>query len=195
MLHRRLLASLVVVLASVACAGDDDATGTTTTTEGSTTTSSAPATTTTTLVPRGLGSAGNDTDDGPRPVPLDDLVVGDCVNFSGFPDPDLVELDRAVIEDCERPHDAQIYGQLLLTEDLGDPYPGDAEVLTLADAACLAEFESYVGRRYVDTRYEIVHLRPNEAAWRRGDPSVVCAVINASFEPLVGSLMQPEEAE
>lgn len=190
---RRSLLPWLVVLAAVlvACAeGDDGADATTTSTEPSTTTTS---TTTVTLLPRAIGSAAPDPEDEPETVPLDSLEVGDCVDLPGFPDPEIVEIERASLQDCDVPHHAQIYGRLLLTEDADEPYPGDEVVLSLADDVCLAEFESYVGRRYVDTRYEIVHLRPNEAAWVRGDPTVVCAVINSSFEPLVGSLMQDDD--
>ena len=57
-----------------------------------------------------------------------------------------------------------------------------------ADRVCLDAFEPYVGAGYVDTRLEIVHLRPTVASWARGDRRVICGVVYTGSAPLVGSV-------
>jgi hypothetical protein len=119
---------------------------------------------------------------------LADLQVGECVDLPGLRDPDTVEVTVAELRDCDEPHDAEVYARISLDDDPAAAYPGDEQVLAAADQVCLDAFEGYVGVRYVDTRLEIVHLRPTTASWARGDRTVVCAAMNAVAGPLVGSV-------
>lgn len=140
--------------------------------------------------PTGDDPADDSTDESTRP--LTDLDVGDCVDLPGLADPAVAEAVSAPVRVCDEPHDAEIYARVSLSDDPEAPYPGDDQVVVLADAACLERFEPYIGLRYVDARLEIVHLRPPRAAWVRGDRVVVCAVINSVPGPLVGTVARAD---
>ncbi len=117
-----------------------------------------------------------------------DLLVGDCFDIEGWPDPDLIDLDEILAIECGEPHTAEVFARVSLNDDPDAAHPGDEHVAAAADGVCFEHFEGYVGVRYVDTRLEIIHLRPPMAAWVRGDRTVACMVVNANFEPLVGSV-------
>jgi hypothetical protein len=126
--------------------------------------------------------------------PLTELRVGDCVDLpvastpSEADEQDLpadTEVLLATLIPCDEPHDAEVYARISLDENPEATFPGDEAVLAGADGVCLEAFEAYVGAPYVDTELEIVHLRPNEAAWVRGDRVVVCAVVSIDLQPLV----------
>lgn len=209
--RRRWLRPLLVTLALVAgCSADDDdqaeppiaqrqpdpeeTSTTTTTTEAP----PAPPRAMNTVDPPVAAAAatgapaGGGPDDGR--VPLGALQVGDCVDL---PDLDgLAELDGpggveavdATPRRCEEPHDAEAFARMSLNENPDAPFPGDEHVLAAADQKCLEAFGGYVGVGYVDSELEIVHIRPNAAAWARGDRVLVCAAASVDSEPLVGSV-------
>lgn len=206
---------LIVAMAAagaLGCSDGDDRSSTAsttapTTTEATSTSTSTSTTTTAPAEPRGLGSA-TTSDDEPTPsadTPSDDptspngerelseIEVGECIDAPGLRDLDVTELTAAIARACDEPHDAEVYARVSLNDDPDAEHPGDEHVVAAADQVCFERFEPYVGRRYVDARLEIVHLRPTVASWQRGDRSVVCMLINASGEPLAGTMAAGSE--
>jgi hypothetical protein len=213
----RVLVGLAVGLAVAGCASSADTaapTSTTPVTTEPTATSASVTTTTSTPAARALGtvppggspsdgdpSDGNDTsgdtgDDDPDsgdgsphvPTALADLAPGDCIDLADLEAAGDLEVAEVSVLDCSEPHDAEVYALISLDDDPDSRHPGDEHVLAAADRVCLDAFQGYVGARYVDTRLEIVHLRPTVASWARGDRRVICAVVNAGSGPLVGSV-------
>ncbi|MDZ7678380.1 MAG: septum formation family protein [Acidimicrobiales bacterium] len=208
--RHRLLWPLLVTLALVAgCSADDDdqaepptsqrqpdpeTSTTTTTTEAP----AAPPRAMNTLDPPLANAAAtndpavDELDDGR--VPLGALQVGDCVDLpdldglAELDGPDGVEVVDATPRRCDEPHDAEAFARMSLNENPDAPFPGDEHVLAAADRKCLEAFGGYMGVGYVDSELEIVHIRPNAAAWTRGDRVLVCAAASVDSEPLVGSV-------
>lgn len=141
-----------------------------------------------TLVPTSPEVADGDPPAGPGERKPGDLVVGDCLNLANWGESSNSEQSALMVTPCEDPHDAEAFARVSLNDDPDSPYPGDEHVVAAADRVCLERFEGYVGMRYVDARLEIVHLRPPRAAWIRSDRNVICMLVNANLEPLVGSL-------
>jgi hypothetical protein len=200
-----------MLFAGVACATDPNEVAgppsttvrtSTSTTDPSTTDSSTTVSSTTVIEPvsapppRALGTAsfGSEPEQGEPTDPgtaLADLRAGDCIDLADLDaaeGTDGREVSSVVVIDCGEPHDAEIYALISLDDDPESRHPGDGHVLAAADRVCLEQFEGYVGARYVDTRLEIVHLRPTLASWARGDRRVICAVVYTGTAPLVGSV-------
>jgi hypothetical protein len=149
-------------------------------------------------VPRALGTATRaPLDAATAPLPIEDdalprraseVEVGECLDVPGLRDPEVTQLVDLEVIDCAEPHDAEVFARISLDDEPEAPYPGDEHVRSAADQVCFERFEAYVGIRYVDARLEIVHLRPPVAAWVRGDRIVTCLLVNATAEPLLGSM-------
>lgn len=203
------LACAVVVLAS-ACTEDPDAVtappsttavtaSTTAPTSASTSTSPSTSTSTTTTeppTPRALVAAtwpaesddtGPDLDADPS-VRIAELAPGDCVLLDELVAAGDGQVESVEVVECAVPHDAEIYAVVSLDDDPDSDHPGDEVVVGAADQVCLDAFDPYVGAPYVETRLEIVHLRPTSASWARGDRRVICGVVNVSSAPLEGSV-------
>jgi hypothetical protein len=85
---------------------------------------------------------------------------------------------------CEEPHDAEAFQRVLLP---AGPFPGDTAVADEADAACLEDFEGYVGAAYAESEYWLDSVVPTEAGWSGGDREIVCLLVSGDGSPLVGS--------
>lgn len=192
-----LAAALVGGLLLGGCAseaGDGDAASPSSTTVAPTSTT-APSTTTTTAAGRALVTATTvqplvaaTTTEADAGTPLDELAVGDCADLPGLGLDDTVEVTHAEVVDCATPHAVEVFLVTSLNGDPDAPYPGDETVLAAADQACLDAFPAYVGVAYVDATLEIVHLRPDEELWLRGDRDVRCAVHNRDMSPLTATV-------
>jgi hypothetical protein len=119
---------------------------------------------------------------------LGNLEVGDCLDLPTTTEAGDSGATDAELRPCDQPHDAEVYSRVSLDEDPGAPYPGDEHVLPAADRVCFDTFSRQIGTDYVDSDLEIVHFRPNAAAWARRDRVVVCAVVSMDGQPLVGSV-------
>ena len=127
----------------------------------------------------------DDPDDSGR-TPVADLQVGDCVELPRRDDG--TEVDAVALQDCAEEHDAQVFARVSLDDDPESPHPGDDAVTTTAEGVCFDSFEPYVGTPYIATGLEIAFYRPNEAAWVRGDRSVVCLLFSPDGARLPGSV-------
>lgn len=118
----------------------------------------------------------------PTDVAVFDLQVGDCLS----PDEEVAaELEQVRAVPCE---DAHVHEVFFLAEwEGGDTFPGETALADFADAACIAEFQEYVGTDYLDSALFHTYLLPTLRSWdERDDRQVVCLAASAG-EPLEGS--------
>ncbi len=135
------------------------------------------------------GDDGAERDDGGRvthPGDLDavELRVGDC-----FVPPDDLEAEVTAVRavPCEEPHQHEVFAYAPWTE--GDLRPDDNQLGTFADIACLAEFEPYVGRDYLESPLVLTYLLPSIRSWNElGDHGIVC--VARSTTELTSSVKQ-----
>jgi len=72
--------------------------------------------------------------------------------------------------------------------DGGDAYPTDDAMLDFIIAACVPQFEAYVGMSYESSVLDFVPFTPTEDGWADGDRVVQCALVGATNEQLTTSL-------
>lgn len=110
---------------------------------------------------------------------INEVAVGDCFN-----DPNSELVTTLEIVDCAEPHDNEVYAKTLLTESV---WPGSEAVEEVAFAACLGEFEGYVGETYAESSLDYFFLSPTEEGFGDGDRTVLCVLYSADLEKLSGS--------
>ncbi|MEU8889787.1 DUF4190 domain-containing protein [Streptomyces sp. NPDC048442] len=116
---------------------------------------------------------------------VEDLRTGQCFDT---PDGSLEGTTYNVtLLDCEKAHDAEVFGTFDLTES--GEYPGDAKISTIADKKCATAEKAYTGGGSVDA--DSYYLMPDARGWRLGDRGVTCVFGNESGEKLTGSLLNP----
>jgi hypothetical protein len=107
-----------------------------------------------------------------------DLVPGDCVVP---PDEVQAQLEQVRVVPCDDPHTQEAYA--VIAYDKSDAYPGDRELKTFADGACVSPFEDYVDVAYSDSSLYFTYLLPSARSWNDGDDrSVVCLVTTTGDE-------------
>ena len=105
------------------------------------------------------------------------IEAGDCFN-------DYVYRDRAdflqqitTLVGCDGPHDREAYFVAQYPADDDAPVPPEETLRRWAEAACLEEFESFVGLEYVLSQLEIGVIVPSFETWTdKGDRNVICFV-------------------
>lgn len=118
----------------------------------------------------------------PTELAVFDLAVGDCLSPDEAVAAEL-EVVRAV--PCQDPHVHEVFALVEWSGD--DTFPGDTALADFADAACVAEFQAYVGSDYLDSALFHTYLLPTLRSWdERDDRQVVCLAASAG-EPLQGS--------
>jgi hypothetical protein len=113
-----------------------------------------------------------------------DLQVGDCVN-------DLAALDYTVIlgldvVSCDTPHDSEIYAIPMLSP--ASAYPGDDAVHRLADDACHAAFEPYVGITVERSDLDYDYYTPTKSGWNNDDDRTAMCVVFHDDDQTTGSV-------
>ncbi len=107
-----------------------------------------------------------------------DLQPGDCLG-------DLEELTDQLTElpvvPCTDVHRIEVYH---LIDHEADTYPGEAELGTFADGACLAEFGAYTGVDYfsVGTSLYFSYLYPTFDSWNDSDDHGIVCVVGSSAD-------------
>jgi len=102
---------------------------------------------------------------------LEDLVVGDCFNYSELTE----ENPAAPTINCAEEHEGEVYyiGDLEGSDTLT---PEDIDAL--ADNACYAAFEPYVGVPFFESAYLYLAFVPTEEAWQNGDRNLLCILVS-----------------
>lgn len=129
----------------------------------------------------GCGSDDEEAERGPDgrvleagPVSVFDLLEGDCTSP---PDEVRTGLERIDVVPCSEPHTQEVFAVLEyeIPDDGNDDFPGDNELETYAEAACLDPFADYVDVDYIDSSLFITFLLPTVTSWNEeGDREIVC---------------------
>lgn len=120
----------------------------------------------------------------PNGVRLVDLEPGTC--FEAPANTDIRTVERV---SCRDPHDAEAYAVFAIGAGADEPFPGGAEVQSLAQEGCQDRFAGYVGEAYEDSQYYFSALAPTRKSWEaRGDRRVLCSVIASDGGRLEGSV-------
>lgn len=122
---------------------------------------------------------------GAEEVTVFDLEQGDCIEdveaiFGGQDQVD--EVENVGIIDCEQPHTGEVYHvEAMEQEEL----PEMTELASIAETACLDQFEPFVGSPYLQSDLEFAYFHPTPMSWQHGDHSITCMLVSA--EPASGS--------
>ncbi len=120
----------------------------------------------------------------PNGVRIVDLEPGTCYLAPANTDVRTVEE-----VDCAAPHDAEAYAVFALPAGDDEPFPGGAEVQSLAQQTCQERFADYVGQAYEDSAYYFSAIAPTRKSWEdRGDRRVLCSIIASDGGRLEGSV-------
>lgn len=113
---------------------------------------------------------------------IDDLSVGTC-----FQTPTDVEVAIVDVVSCEDPHDEEVYAIKGLPYAADEPYPGLFAVDEAAFAACLDDFQPFVGVPYETSVLDVFWFSPTGESWVEGDRRVVCSVVRVDLQRSVGT--------
>ena len=113
------------------------------------------------------------------------MRVGDCFDDgSAFVD-ENPEIDSVPGVPCSQPHDNEVYAVFDVN---AASFPGDG-MADMAQEACVARFESFVGKDYESSALDIASLYPSRDSWnRQNDREVICAVYDIEAQKLTGSV-------
>jgi len=108
-----------------------------------------------------------------------EIDVGDC-----FDDPDGELVTSLEIVDCSQPHDNEVFAEVASDESA---FPGNQALREFGFAACLPEFEAYVGETYAESPLDYSFLFPSEESWVEGDRTFVCYLYSPDLSKLTGT--------
>lgn len=112
------------------------------------------------------------------------LRVGDCYDDQMFSSDGVSEVPGVP---CGVAHDNEVYATFDLS---GSEFPGDDEVVELADEGCLDRFEAAIGATYEESVLMITTLYPTRASWAQAkDREVICGAYQMDLEKLTGSVL------
>ena len=136
--------------------------------------------TTTTLPPEGLISDAADVE------------VGQCFNNYRFENERTGASENLfTLIDCRRPHEGEVYHQIIHPAAPDAEYPGDRAMENWEQEECYTNFAGWVGQEYELSELEFSSLRPDARLWRdASDPSsrrLSCYLRSADGSPLTGS--------
>lgn len=105
------------------------------------------------------------------------LRAGDCFNDYVYRDSAEFLQQITTLVGCDGPHDREAYFLTEYPADEGAPVPPEETLRRWAEAACLDEFEAFVGLEYVLSKLEIGVIVPSFETWtEQDDRNVICFV-------------------
>jgi hypothetical protein len=105
---------------------------------------------------------------------VSELTTGDCFEMTdGIDDEYQTFVD---VTSCGEVHHFEVFGEPLVDDET---FPGDDEVSRLADEACYAAFDDYVGSSWEDSALDFGWFTPTEDGWAAGDREVTCYLATA----------------
>ena len=108
------------------------------------------------------------------------LNVGDCIA-----EPTEGEFETVPVVPCSEPHVSELFHSFDID---GDDYPGEEEVIALAEAGCIDEFADFIGTSYEESEWDVSFLYPVEETWNTlDDREVLCGVVTVSGDETTGS--------
>lgn len=87
--------------------------------------------------------------------------------------------------DCAGPHKWEAYAEQQLAE--GD-YPGDEEIVCLAEEFCYGEFETFIGTNYDESELDMTYLSPTGDGWTQLHDRTVTCLAGTEAGDITGSL-------
>jgi len=99
------------------------------------------------------------------PVDPDALVVGDCFNrYAGLQNYQTIEIITK--RPCEQPHDAEVFYKSDYAGSVtANTYPGKENLTTESIRVCYDNFQSFVGRAYETSSYQLGYFVPQQDRW------------------------------
>ena len=105
------------------------------------------------------------------------IEAGDCFNEYLYKDLNDSLVQVTTLVSCDGLHDREAYFEVEYPAGDEDPIPADDVLRRWAEAACLEEFEDFVGLEYVLSKLEIGAIVPSFKSWTDdGDRSITCFV-------------------
>lgn len=113
-----------------------------------------------------------------------DLKVGDCIQLPNTKT--AVTIDHT---SCSEEHQGEV-SAIVKTNPNGadDTFPGDSELNSQAEEACVSSFTGYVGSDYVTSSLDVSWLVPTEQSWKDGDRHIACVVYAQGDQKLTQSV-------
>lgn len=103
------------------------------------------------------------------------------------------EISSLPVTDCGESHSHEIYSVPVLDDEAYPVYPGFDELESFAQAACLRDFEAYVGISAFDSDLFYSWIVPTLTSWdKENDREVLCVAGNSNGAPLVGTVRNSE---
>ena len=112
------------------------------------------------------------------------MRVGDCFDDGSAFTEDSSDVDSVPGVPCSKPHDNEVYAVFDVKEK---SFPGDG-MPDMAQEACQARFEAFVGKDYESSSLDIATLYPSRESWQQNDREVICAVYDLDAKKLTGSV-------
>jgi serine/threonine protein kinase len=109
-------------------------------------------------------------------VSVDGASKGDCYNDDDEP-----------VDDCDDPHDIEIFEQVDLTAD-STTWPGSDDVTAVGESGCIDAYADVVTIRDKDEVLRFLVLVPTEQGWGSGKRKALCVVARADGGKLKGSV-------
>lgn len=136
--------------------------------------------TTTTLPPEGLISDAADVE------------VGQCFNNYRFENERTGASENLfTLIDCRRPHEGEVYHQIIHPAAPDAEYPGDRAMENWEQEECYKNFADWVGQEYELSELEFSSLRPDAQLWNdTSNPSsrrLSCFLRSTDGSPLSGA--------
>jgi hypothetical protein len=113
------------------------------------------------------------------------LASGTCLN--GVRPGVTITADTLRSVDCTGPHDNEVVGGSDV--QLGDAFPGQARLQTIAANLCLPSFRTYVGIDLQASSLDMLPLLPTQDLWSRGEHDLSCVVMTRDGSQLTGSVL------
>ena len=134
-----------------------------------------------------LGACGDDDGDedvqtgNVDEVPVLDVELGDEPVCMDMPEDQGQEVEDLPLIDCAEPHSHELYAMVRYEqaedEESSDLYPGEAELETFSEGACLTEFEPFVGISFFDSELYFSWIIPSLDGWNDEDDRDVLCVL------------------
>jgi hypothetical protein len=111
-------------------------------------------------------------------------AVGDCYDKRAAGTPTAPTTIHLLLP-CALPHQFEVYAAI---DYPGADFPGTSTLETYAERSCVGQFQSYVGRPYETSVYDLSYELPTAANWGIGIRHVIgCLLTSADTDRLAGS--------
>jgi hypothetical protein len=113
------------------------------------------------------------------------LKTGDCYSLGSGQDANGDNVQTYNLVDCTTTHDGEIFSVFDYPNAAG--WPGYEAIGTVQQTRCEADFQTYVGVSFEQSKYTINYVAPTEQSWASGDHAIKCRLEDASNGKITGS--------